>query len=478
MDRIPFVLLFGIATSVESFQERLTGATIKRLHGEKFDVIQADELFEQVFKSTIECGDDEWVLRIGSTLAGRLLDRQKDHILSVEAFIDALKYAYMSHFFANPLSILLRTAHLEQQDASKQEEPYFKDIPKDHFEALRNLPSFRRHIEEGAFGEYGDESLLELLDDDSALFTYAQKKMHNAQYQMKEIIRGIDILFAIRSCMPKLPHVPRSALYVKAAAGELRDSPLFRELMLSLRRIPSDVLERVLSTLHKMDFKHEDLSVYMGRLHARLVAMMERSQHPLRSEHNLRNETLRTTVVAQKVELSVQKGALSKEDREYSLLLDDFLDRMKRRIGDVFIDPRNLFLHEVFLYDLKSPHGEVFTPRPRFAIERALSSPHDYLGCSCCAPARGRKGEGDEQALSVTQPPTAILYQLYLESGPLINVSDLWSAFNAIVSSADDDEAFVMAMFQRGLAELKYLGMIKASRKKTDHVAKLAWKGL
>lgn len=34
------------------------------------------------------------------------------------------------------------------------------------------------------------------------------------------------------------------------------------------------------------------------------------------------------------------------------------------------------------------------------------------------------------------------------------------------------------ALFQRSLAELRYLGFIKASRKKTDHVAKLAWKGL
>lgn len=34
------------------------------------------------------------------------------------------------------------------------------------------------------------------------------------------------------------------------------------------------------------------------------------------------------------------------------------------------------------------------------------------------------------------------------------------------------------ALFSRALAELKYLGMIKSSRKKADHVAKLLWKGL
>lgn len=36
----------------------------------------------------------------------------------------------------------------------------------------------------------------------------------------------------------------------------------------------------------------------------------------------------------------------------------------------------------------------------------------------------------------------------------------------------------VRALFSRALAELKYMGMVKNSRKKADHLAKLAWKGL
>ena len=34
------------------------------------------------------------------------------------------------------------------------------------------------------------------------------------------------------------------------------------------------------------------------------------------------------------------------------------------------------------------------------------------------------------------------------------------------------------ALFSRALAELKYMGMVKNSRKKADHLAKLSWKGL
>lgn len=43
-------------------------------------------------------------------------------------------------------------------------------------------------------------------------------------------------------------------------------------------------------------------------------------------------------------------------------------------------------------------------------------------------------------ALSATQPPTAILYQLYLESGAAINVADFYSAFCAIIEESVEDE--------------------------------------
>jgi origin recognition complex subunit 3 len=36
----------------------------------------------------------------------------------------------------------------------------------------------------------------------------------------------------------------------------------------------------------------------------------------------------------------------------------------------------------------------------------------------------------------------------------------------------------IRALFQRALAELRYLGLVKPSRKKTDHVSKIMWKGL
>lgn len=93
--------------------------------------------------------------------------------------------------------------------------------------------------------------------------------------------------------------------------------------------------------------------------------------------------------------------------------------------------------------------------------------------------------------MQATLPATSILYHLYLEAGSLINVADLWSAFYALVSGHKEeeeeseendeqqekqlDERKALVMFYRGLAELRAMGFVKSSKKKTDHIAKVRW---
>jgi origin recognition complex subunit 3 len=86
-----------------------------------------------------------------------------------------------------------------------------------------------------------------------------------------------------------------------------------------------------------------------------------------------------------------------------------------------------------------------------------------------------------EEGLSSTHPATAILYQSYLEAGSLINMADLWTTFYEITSGGEGDERDereALMQFYRALADLKLLGMVKQSKKKADHLAKVAWKGL
>ena len=108
----------------------MSGKSVRYLEGQKFDVTQSDVIIEKLFSVTVVNADVP--VRIGPGVSRRLLDRQKDHVQNVQDFVDGLKYAYMTHFYANYTTILLRDGLA------------FEDLPADAFQAVRNLPSFRR----------------------------------------------------------------------------------------------------------------------------------------------------------------------------------------------------------------------------------------------------------------------------------------------------------------------------------------------
>ena len=256
---------------------------------------------------------------------------------------------------------------------------------------------------------------------------------------MYHLSLSLDVIHRIQGCLSTKTRISWSKLYIKGMSGELVDSPLIRDLLLSVRQLPSDRMTDLLNKLSHIETL--DVSRIQSDLDT-LTAEATNSGIPFHSEYDVHHETLRTTVVAQKVSLSRHKSALSKEDATYSRLVDHVNLTLEEFFKQYLIRPKELLLHEIFLYDLKAPCHRAFMPLPRHAIEHALSTPHDYLACDCC--------EGREGGLAASQPPVAILYQLYLESGTLINISDLWSAFYAILGRGEqegeerDDEEHIM----------------------------------
>jgi origin recognition complex subunit 3 len=420
LDRLPLVLLFGIATSAESFEDRLLGNSLRYLEGEKFDVTQSDEIIEKLFSATVASTDTR--LHIGPTLCRRMLDRQKDHVQNVQDFCDGLKYAYMSHFYASYPSIFLR------------EGVVFDDVPTEAFEAVRNLPSFRRLAEDEL--EAGHAGVVrQLLESNEYLFRQITGYTTTGQQALSTLSHAAQVLFGIRASLQMSPTVRLSTLWTRAASGDIAGSPLLRETMLSVKKMASDKFVELLAAMMALQGTYFSMDLTYFQQHLDSLVEKNDTSAPLRTQHDVRNDSLRTTVVAQKVLLSKHTAALSEQDKAYSDLVGRFHDALEKYFEEAFIDPQTLFLSEVLIYDLKSPHTEVFQSKPRFAVERALATPHDYLGCDCCSGV-----DNNEAALSATQPATAIVYQMYVESGALINVSDLWSAFNAIAGDGNEDD--------------------------------------
>ena len=273
------------------------------------------------------------------------------------------------------------------------------------------------------------EKLRTLLDDDESLRDLVMHEIQSGRQALRALIGTINVLFRIYSSLSLKIQILWSEMYVRAMSAELAGSAAFEEIMASVKKTPSDLMKDLLDDLAGMSLPDELVEI-MTELDQ--LTNLGDTQVPLRSAYDVRHETLRTTVVAQKVSLSKNTSTLSTQDSAYTKIVDRIYTILCNYFETTLINPQALFLNEIFILDSKSPHREVFTPRPRFAIERALSSPQDYLGCDCCG--------GSESGLSATQPATAILYQLYLESGAVINTADLWSAFWTIVGGDGTDD--------------------------------------
>ncbi|KIE01886.1 origin recognition complex subunit, partial [Metarhizium majus ARSEF 297] len=462
--RIPFTLLFGIATSVELLQARLLKSACRLVYGAQFDAAQADNILETVFKGAVAAADVPLIL--GGPLLQSMLDRQHEQVAGIQSFTSSLKYAYMCHFYANPLSILCSS---DGDDAPQAE----------HLEAARNLPSFR-HAVEREVEKNTSESLQHaksLLDSNEYLLDQIRRGHSNKQTWAGRYLRSLLIVRAAGAQRGSFSRAHVDGLEGSASMPSEQPS-----LAAFIRRMNPDELSRVLGDIISI-FKEGDAMLRLGpsideqdqHVQTTLETKLEELEHlkakadeqgtPLRSKYSGQSKIMRTTVIAQKVQLSRDSAALRDEDKIFTEIVDQVTDVLSAYRPDT--NATEVLFAECWLYDSKSPSRQVFVPRPRAVFERSLGRPHDYLGCSCC--------KTDGGGLQATLPSTSILYQLYLETGNLINVADLWSAFHTLVNEKEDDDRKVLVMFYRGLAELRALGFVKSSKKKVDHIAKVKW---
>ncbi|KAJ3066391.1 Origin recognition complex subunit 3 [Podochytrium sp. JEL0797] len=107
-----------------------------------------------------------------------------------------------------------------------------------------------------------------------------------------------------------------------------------------------------------------------------------------------------------------------------------------------------------------------FQPQPRPIIQSALGAASEYLSCECCAAS----GVLHANAIDI-----CLLYKLHSECGHLINLYDLFNGFELVVAKERPEPSLgdIQARFSAGLTHLEFLGFIKPTTRKTDHVLKM-----
>ncbi|KOS20321.1 Origin recognition complex subunit 3 [Escovopsis weberi] len=481
--RIPFTLLFGIATSVELLQARLLKSACRLVYGAQFDGIQTDAILESVFRGAVASSDVP--LRLGGALLRGMLDRQHDH------------YAYMCHYYANPLSILLAP---EVGDGMKP--------TREHLEAIRNLPSFRLSVEMAI--QAGTRETLEharsLVESDEYLLAKVQQSTSSRRQWLEDQLRTLLILEAAGARHPAFSRAFTETMVETPASAS--GSP---DLVEGIRRMTTDALTRLLRRTMAI-YSDGEPSLHLGpatrdadlellgaitEIAARLETLKEEAEGKgitaLRSKYSSQGKVTRTTIIAQRVQLRQDSAALRPEDVAFTEIVDRVADLLTSHAAatDSGTCGRSdsALASESWIYGSKSPLREVMVPRPRGAFERSLARPHDYLSCACCSAGAGQAADAGG-GVRATLPATCILALVGARdihddgggrgrgdgAGAGAGAGDVDGDGGEKEGGEGDDggmdERQALVMFYRGLAELKALGFVKASRKKTDHIAK------
>lgn len=165
---------------------------------------------------------------------------------------------------------------------------------------------------------------------------------------------------------------------------------------------------------------------------------------------------------------------------QYMQVLSETINDLKRYISEHLLPlSKAPPLVELFVFTDHLTIKRHIMGAPRAAIHQALNNPAHYLQCECC------EIESDDTKLLPTMPDVSIVYKLHLECGKMINMFDWLQSFKIVVDERvmeDDDEEDdgtvdpkIQARFTRAVAELQFLGFIKPTKKKTDHVQRLTW---
>ncbi|KAJ3300169.1 hypothetical protein HK104_003779 [Borealophlyctis nickersoniae] len=177
-DRLPIVMVLGIATFIEALHQSLPRAVLSLVRTETFKLRNATDcvnsIVEEIFVKNLSN------LKLGFEPYKLLIENFQLHTLSVGAFVRGIHYAFMDHYYSSPLSVLT-----DVDDANAKLETT-GILTEEHAIEIRMLKSFRRYIE--SIEETEPLDARKLLLDDKHLFKclpkfIAELRKYHSRYQ-------------------------------------------------------------------------------------------------------------------------------------------------------------------------------------------------------------------------------------------------------------------------------------------------------
>ncbi|KAH6588634.1 hypothetical protein BASA50_010595 [Batrachochytrium salamandrivorans] len=512
---LPFVFIFGIATSIDCIHQMLSKATVCSLKIEKFQLHRSLDCINDLARMFQL--DSKPGFRLGSWPYQQLLENYHLHDLSVSAFVRGVQYSVMAYYYGNPLSCfqsLLKESAIvnDQTDMS-----WVSDI---HYLRLRMLPSFKTYVE--SIRTTQPRLAYDLLINDHLLLDHSIYLMSRVSVYQQRVRAAVNIVTGLQQSFESVYLKRPMCTLVKDLLREnLMDSDLLKTMENVHKNQPLSKVKATLEEIKRilLNFPEPDSSMAapvectddtpepvtpLGKSKSKRMLtkietidmLLERAikfekgndedmEEPVRDEDEtmylIKNGLKR--VREQKMHERRSKVSTLLKPIEQGVLPSDrsvtsWTAAATLCIWDALRDMLHPYtsmpLHELFYFDDQGRSlSKVFNAQPRAVVQTALGHPDTYMPCDrCCDPS---------QTISSSLDDTSIAYTLYLECGRLINLYDWHTAFAYILQSksacctAVPDPLEIQVRFVKAVADLQHLGFIKPTARKTDHVVRLTW---
>uniref|UniRef100_A0A8C8ICG6 Origin recognition complex subunit 3 n=1 Tax=Oncorhynchus tshawytscha TaxID=74940 RepID=A0A8C8ICG6_ONCTS len=471
-NHLPLMFVFGIATSPSTIQHMLPHSVSSLLGIELFQSLSCTQHLASVIDKVILTS--QFPFKPNGKVLQVLVSIFLYHDFSVRNFIKGLQLALLEHFHSQPLSVLCCKKEAALVHAT---ELSHRDV-----ERLQQLPSFMRYVE-----EQGPQEQVELLTSVDHVKEVCQKLLKDLCKYHKNYYTTLRCLHILTASLPKYPLGKQiRELHISCLEKNVWENDEYACAMQLLRMMAKDELTSALQKCAEILKSGKTKKMRAALL--QLDNLLSKFDQPDLVE-NAAGEDLTSPgeglqkktdlFQLQKTLLEMKKSRRTKKMSQFEILRDQALEFIDSLVRSHLAPPESQPLYEVCYYSSSAVLRRHLNATPRTSIQTALSNPYHYLKVNYL--------RAEDGTVSNAAPDICIVYKLHLECGRLINLYDWLEAYATVVSAAEGKDPDSVdfgkvdelkhARFIQAVSELEFLGFIKSTKQKTDHVSRLTWGG-
>ncbi|XP_060735997.1 origin recognition complex subunit 3 isoform X1 [Tachysurus vachellii] len=474
IQELPLIFIFGIATSPSTIQHMLPHSVSSLLCIELFQSLSCTQHLATVIDKLILTS--QYPFKLSGKVLQVLVSIFLYHDFSVRNFVKGLQLALLEHFHSQPLSVLCCEKKEFLACAQK--------LSHQDVEMVRHLPSFMRYVD-----SQDTQEQVQLLTSDEHVKVVCQKLLKDLRKYHKNYYPMLRCLHTLTSSLPKYPLGKQiRELHISCLEKNIWETNEYESAMQLLRLLAKDELvttlrkcvdilksgktKKMKSALHEL----EDYLVKFEQLDSMYVEDLNEEEVTSPGK-DLQKKT--DLFQLQKTLLEMKGSRRSKKMSPFELLRNETLGVLDGLVRSHLTPPELQPLYEVCYYSSSAILRRHLNATPRTSIQTALNHPFYYL--------QNVSLKTDAGTVSNAAPDICVAYKLHLECGRLINLYDWLEAYATVASAAEgkdpDSEEYGKvdelkhARFIQAVSELEFLGFVKSTKQKTDHVARLTWGG-